>query len=414
MSGKVHIVGAGLSGLAAAVTLASRGVPVNVYEAAGFAGGRCRSYLDPHLNRIIDNGNHLILSGNRAAFAYLRTIGAAKKFIAPPHAEYAFADIARGTRWTIKANDGAFPTWIFSRSHRVPGTRAFDYLKLLALSRGSDAPLGGGHPHGALWERLMRPFLIAALNTEPETGSRNLIAEVMRETLFAGGKSYKPRIAKPTLAAAFVDPALMYLKKNGAPIHFGQRLHGFRSVDNRVAALGFPHEVFVSPRDAVVLAVPPPIAASLVQGLTVPDDFRAIVSGHFACPPPPGTAPIMGVIGGTVEWIFAFEDRISVTVSNADGIVDRDRTELAEVFWRDVCAALGLKDALPQWQIVKEKRATFAATPEQDRKRPHAKTAYSNLFLAGDWTQTGLPATIEGAIRSGQRAAELAFLHTAM
>jgi hydroxysqualene dehydroxylase len=307
-----------------------------------------------------------------------------------------------------------FPAWIFSRARRVPGTRVLDYLSLLSLARSGDTALGGKRPKGALWDRLMRPFLLAALNTDPETASRNLIAELMRETLFAGGKAYKPRIAIPALAAALVDPALAYLRKHGASVHFGQRLQGLRIDEDRVAALGFPHETFVNGRDAVVLAVPPPIATSLVPGLTAPDDFRAIVSGHFACSPPPGTPPIMGVIGGTVEWIFAFEDRISVTVSNADAIVERDRSELAGIFWRDVCVGLGLERALPPWQIVKEKRATFAATPEQDAKRPHARTAYRNLFLAGDWTQTGLPATIEGAIRSGQRAGELAFLHTSM
>jgi uncharacterized protein with NAD-binding domain and iron-sulfur cluster len=105
------------------------------------------------------------------------------------------------------------------------------------------------------------------------------------------------------------------------------------------------------------------------------------------------------------EWVFAFSDRLSVTVSGADRLVDRDREELARILWKDVAAVHGLSDALPPWQIVKEKRATFAATPEQDARRPHARTAFANLVLAGDWTQTGLPATIEGALRSGATAA---------
>jgi predicted NAD/FAD-dependent oxidoreductase len=99
---------------------------------------------------------------------------------------------------------------------------------------------------------------------------------------------------------------------------------------------------------------------------------------------------------------------LSITISGADRLIDRPREELAATLWRDVSAATGLNPALPPWQIVKEKRATFAASPEQDAKRPDAKTRWSNLFLAGDWVQTGLPATIEGAIRSGERAAALA------
>jgi hypothetical protein len=115
-----------------------------------------------------------------------------------------------------------------------------------------------------------------------------------------------------------------------------------------------------------------------------------------------------------VEWIFAFEDRISVTVSGADAIVDRDREDLARLLWDDVCRALRIDAALPPWQVVKEKRATFAATPEQDMKRPPAKTQWRNLMLAGDWTDTGLPATLEGAVRSGEAAAALALRRSAL
>jgi uncharacterized protein with NAD-binding domain and iron-sulfur cluster len=120
---------------------------------------------------------------------------------------------------------------------------------------------------------------------------------------------------------------------------------------------------------------------------------------------------MLGVIGGTAEWIFAFDDRISVTVSCADAIVDQDREALAATIWADVVKALNITAPMPAWQIVKEKRATFAATPAQDARRPQQKTRWRNLFLAGDWVQTGLPATIEGALRSGETAAALALRH---
>ena len=116
---------------------------------------------------------------------------------------------------------------------------------------------------------------------------------------------------------------------------------------------------------------------------------------------------MLGVLGGTAEWVFAHEDRISVTVSAADRLVDTPAEELAALLWRDVAAAYELPiEPMPPCQIVKEKRATFAATPAQDSRRPGATTRWANLVLAGDWTQTGLPATIEGAIRSGFSAAD--------
>jgi uncharacterized protein with NAD-binding domain and iron-sulfur cluster len=105
------------------------------------------------------------------------------------------------------------------------------------------------------------------------------------------------------------------------------------------------------------------------------------------------------------EWVFCHEGRVSVTVSAADAWMETGREALAARIWGEVCAALGMSGQMPAWQIVKEKRATFAATPAQDARRPGVATAWPNVFLAGDWVQTGLPATIEGALRSGEAAA---------
>ena len=137
----------------------------------------------------------------------------------------------------------------------------------------------------------------------------------------------------------------------------------------------------------------------------MPKSFRAIVNAHFKMAPPKSLPPILGLINGTVEWIFAFPDRVSITISGADRLLDIPRETLVQTLWSDVQRATGLEGAMPPWQIIREKRATFAATPEEDARRPGTRTRLSNLVLAGDWTATGLPATIEGSIRSGNRAA---------
>lgn len=407
----VFVVGGGLAGLSAAVTAAGSGARVIVYEGAGHAGGRCRSYYDATLDGVIDNGNHLVLSGNPAVQRYLRTIGAKNPLAGPDHAEFHFTDLSSGARWTWAPNEGPLPWWIFAHGRRVPGTTVLDYLKLAGLLiAGPNAKIRDLVPcTGPLWDRLMRPLLLAVLNTAPEISSAKLATAVLRETMAKGGHTYRPRIADPNLGAAFIDPALAYLTAKGVMVHYGQRLRRIVFDTNKVMALEFPEStVPVSPDDKVVLAVPPWVAGSLVPNLTVPDDFRAIVNAHFKIAPPAGAPAMLGVIGGTAEWIFTFPDRISVTVSGADAIVDRDREDLARTIWDDVARALGLPPALPVWQVVKEKRATFAATPEQAAKRPQARTAWQNLILAGDWTDTGLPATIEGALRSGETAARLA------
>lgn len=414
---KAYVIGAGLAGLSAATVLASRGASVTVIETAPQAGGRCRSYFDPAFGGVIDNGNHLVLSGNRAVHAYLARIGARDALAGPPRAEFSFVDLKDNQRWTLRPNEGGLPYWIARAGRRVPGSRTGDYLGYVPLLWADKAARIGDivKDRGPLWRRLMHPFLLAALNTEPEDSSAALAGAVLRESLARGGRYYRPRIAHPTLAAAFIDPALAYLQGKDAEIRLGTRLRGITLGRRSAMALDLGEAaVPLAPNDALVLAVPPWVAKDLIPTLTAPDDFRAIVNAHFKMPAPAGAPAMLGVIGGTAEWIFSFPDRISVTVSGADAIVDQDREALAVRIWADVAKALDITAPMPAWQIVKEKRATFAATPAQDARRPAAKTGWPNLFLAGDWTQTGLPATIEGALRSGETAAALALRHLSL
>ena len=409
MAGTVHIIGAGVAGLATALKLSARGVNVVVHEATAFAGGRCRSYYDASVGMTIDNGNHLLLSGNRAALGYLRDIGAENRLVGPQAAEFSFVDLASRERWMLRFNDGPVPFWVFDRSRRVPGTRPLDYLPLARLlwSRPEKSIGEVIACNGTLYQRLVEPLLLAALNIDPPLGSVRLAAAVVRETLAAGGRACRPLIAREGLGSTMIEPALAHLRERGAAVRMEHQLRGLRFSGERVEALDFGGEtVALAADDAVVLAVPPYAAASLVSGLRVPTEFRAIVNAHFRIERAAGQPPILGVLNGTVQWLFAFPGRLSVTVSAGDRLIDAPREELAKTIWAEVASITGLPAALPPWQIVRERRATFAATPAQDAKRPGAATAWRNLVIAGDWTDTGLPATIEGAIRSGNRAAE--------
>ena len=402
-----------MAGLACAVRLAGRGQAVTVHEAAGQAGGRCRSYFDAGLDRIIDNGNHLLLSANTAALDYLEEIGASDTVSGLDHAEFPFMDLRDGRRWTVRPNAGPLPWWIFQASRRIPGTKPWDYLSALSILKAGDGDTVAGRIdcRGPLYEGFWRPLTVAALNTAPEEASARLMGTVIRESFAKGADHCRPLVVRESLAASLVDPALARLREAGAELRFNDRLKSLEIEGDRVQALELGKErVALADGDTVVLAVPPWVAAGLLPDLPVPDDHRPIVNGHILLPDAPRPerrAPFLGLIGGTVDWLFLRGDIASLTVSAAEALADRPAPEIADLFWADTAKALDLDPAIkPEIRVIKERRATFAQTPAALALRPGTATGQRNLFLAGDWTDTGYPATIDGAVRSGFAAAD--------
>jgi hydroxysqualene dehydroxylase len=407
----VHVIGAGLSGLAAAVALVKAGHRISLHEAAGHAGGRCRSYFDAALGRRIDNGNHLVLSGNTAIARYLADIGGGDGLCGPDRAEFPFVDLASGARWTVRPNGGPLPWWIFAPSRRVPGTSPRDYLGALRLARvRPEATVAEClNENGTAFARFWEPLAVAVLNTEASAAAAGLLWPVVRETFGRGGAACRPRMAVEGLSECFIDPALACLGRASAAVHLHRRLRRLEFACARVSALHFaPGDVVsLGSSDTVILAVPPQGAAALLPGLAVPEASRAIVNGHFLLPEPVDRPRLLGMVGGLCHWLFLRGDVASVTISAADGLGEQPGDALAPAMWADVVRALDLGPLpLPPHRIVKEKRATFAQTPAELARRPKASTRFANLFLAGDWTDTGLPATLEGSVRSGNTAAE--------
>ena len=245
------------------------------------------------------------------------------------------------------------------------------------------------------------------MNTAVERASARLFWRILVETLGRGGEACRPLVPREGLSETFVDPALAVLRARGAEIRFGARLRALNFGPDRITGLVFDADTIgLGDNDRLILAVPATVAARLVPTLTVPDAFSPIVNAHFRCAAPPGAPLFVGVVDGVAQWIFRKREVLSVTVSAADRIVDHPADALRELLWRDVALAYRLPAfPLPPARIVKERRATFLASPEQLRRRPAATTSWQNLLLAGDYTDTGLPATIEGAIGSGFAAA---------
>lgn len=416
MQRRVHVVGAGLAGLACAVRLTRAGMAVTLHEAAGHAGGRCRSYHDPVLDREIDNGNHLILSGNRAVLAYVADCGAEDELWGPDKPLIPFLDLRTGERWTIHPNTGRVPWWLASASRRAPDGGLLNHLRDLSRLRRSSADdtvaglLGGSR----LFPRFWKPLAVSILNTPADRASAALFWRTMAESLALGGGACRPLFTRHSLSRTFVDPALATLQRARADIRLGNRLRAIEHRNDRPIALDFAGgKIQIEESDRLILAVPPDVAGRLLPDLAAlaePFDHNPILNAHFRLEKPmelPGGLPFVGITNSEwVEWMFVRGEMLSVTLSAAGDRIAETPEAIAQPVWREVRTALGLDDGpLPPCRIVTEKRATIAQTPAQAARRPAVIAPGGNILLAGDWTDTGLPCTIEGAIRSGHAAA---------
>jgi phytoene dehydrogenase-like protein len=396
----VHIIGAGLSGLAAAHRLAGAGrFEIVVHERESEPGGRRRAFFDAADGEAVDSFNPVVWPHWRATRALIDAVGAKAQWREGEQA-IAFVDLLSNARWTLRP--GRWPWAALLPGRRAPGLTAGDYFRLARIATGKRrAP-----PSGAALEKLWRPLSLAALNIAPEAAAMDLLAAALSEGLAA--PPVAPLFPRRDFNHALIFALESHLRREGVTIRCERTLERLRFRGDRVEGLEFDFDrIELGPRDAVVLAVPAWVAARLAPGLLTPDAFTATITAHFAVAPPARTADLAWVLNGPFHALIRREEGLSVTAFDAGSELETPREALAAKYWSIVAAITGLSDDLPAWRLIKQKRAAFAATSEQNALRPEPETPWGNLVLAGAYVRNDCAETMESAARSGERAAEI-------
>lgn len=438
------VIGGGFAGLAAAARIAESGGRVTLFERRGFLGGRAYSFVDATTGDVVDNGQHLFMGCYHHTIAFLRKIGSIHKLKFQETPQVCFLDARARLSWFRCPN--VPPPWHLSLGLlRLESLGLRDKLRALAVGRALRAA-GNGSPSGLneisveTWLNEMRqsaqlqrnfwnPLAVAILNQETRRASADLFIRVLQQAFMAERSNSVIGISRVGLSELYTEDAAEFIRQHGGSVRLNATVSRIVALDRKAIGVELKAGEIIH-ADAIISAVPP---GALMHLLPTPvrdteECFQnlprlnasPIVSINLWFDRPVTELEFAGLLGTRVQWLFN-KDRIfarprsdrmqlALVISAAADYIARSREELIDLALQE-CRQLmpttrtaELRHAL----VVKEREATISHEVGTGRYRPSSRTPLRNLYLAGDWTDTGLPATIESAVMSGHRAAELA------
>ncbi|MCU7494508.1 MAG: NAD(P)-binding protein [Ignavibacteria bacterium] len=424
MRRKCVIIGGGLAGLSAGVCLAKAGVEVEVFESSPKPGGRAYSFREPSMDDVIDNGQHIMMGCYTETLRFLQTIGATNKLLFQESLQVDFVDKKLGmtplktgksfypfnllkgllSYKALKFSErleiiGLFSKLPFLRDYSLAGMTILEWLRKEGQSTATIK---------AFWEILS----VGALNTDPARASASLFASILKKMFLHGNSASTIILPKVGLSELFCESAIKFISSNGGSIRLSEPVKEVEIIDGAAKKILLGKRQ-LSDFDFVISAVPyysftrifPDAFVKSLELENMP--YSSIISLNIWLKENPFKGRFYGLVDSPVHWVFNHGKFITTVISNADEISGRSKDDLQELIIGE------LEEYFPQFQrgficgvkLIKEKRATFVPLPHVLSRRPDTVSKVKNLFLAGDWTQTGLPATIEGAVQSGHNAA---------
>ncbi|HEX6692583.1 MAG TPA: hydroxysqualene dehydroxylase HpnE [Burkholderiales bacterium] len=405
MGSGVAVVGAGYAGMAAAVTLAERGVPVTVFEAGQVPGGRARRIVSQ--GNELDNGQHILVGAYSELFRLMRTVGVPSEALLRIPLEIRYTKEFFFRRFWLPAPLGGLMGLLAARGipprEKLAAVRFMLHMRKARFRLQPDISvqqlLEQHGQSGRIGHFLWRPLCVSALNTPAEQASANAFLAALRDTLMGDDDASDLLLPCVDLSKLFPEPAMDFLVRSGNQVHLRHPVQGVHELKNEFSA--------------VIVAVGPHQLKNLLPELAPEYSYQPINTCYLQYSKSVKLPfPMLGLAGGLVQWVFdrgalTGEKGLLAAVISAQGDHQQmAQDELAEACHREL-AAEKLVGEKPLWaRVIAEKRATISCTPGV--KRPDTATRFPGIFLAGDYTDPEYPPTLEAAVRSGIRAATMA------
>lgn len=429
----VTVIGGGLAGLSSAAFLAEIGYTITLIESSPKFGGRVYSFFDKTSGLHIDNGQHILASWYNNTFKYLKLIGTYDKLSFQKQLEVTFAD-SNGVKYTLKASKLPPPLHLAGGIMGYKALKLADKLAIVKLvnrikkNRYSESELRSINTDelfnlSSQTEKAVnyfwKPFIIAVFNAEPANTSAYMFASMIRLGFIEKGGS-ELVLPKGFLSEIFVEPALEYLKRKNTRLYSNSKVKEIKFKENILSEVIIEDNISIK-TDFYVSAVPffnfksmlgDTLYERYFEGLNelstspivnIHLKFDKDISGIFR-------SEFIGLLNTASQWVFKVtNDQVCVVISSAREISEKSKEDITKL------ALSELKMSIPELKehnvissrIIKEMRATFVPDSKSLANRPANATGISNFFIAGDWTDTELPSTIEGAVKSAKNCVDL-------
>lgn len=423
---RVIVVGGGWAGLAAALELCAHGTEVTLFEAAPQLGGRARTVERDGL--YFDNGQHIVIGAYRATLRMLALAGVAESTVFT----------RRPLRWLMRGGvtvDIAAPRWLPAPLHMawaLLSARGYGWSERVAALRACGAVLrnepSGGDMAVADWLRqhaqpprvvasLWEPLCLAALNTPMAYASAEIFVRVLRDAFLERRTDADLLLPRCDLGAVFPAPAAESIRSRGGRLRLNERVLGLTSEATRVTGVRSRHGEHTA--DHVIVALPPRACAALLDDRAALAPLAAqlaafehepICTAYLRVSGLSLAAPMTGLVATRGQWLFDLRHCgkpgwVAVVISGPGEHMNLGNEQLLAVLASEIAELFGAAARVAEGFVIREKRATFSCRVGINAQRPGARTELAGLWLAGDFTATGYPATLEGAVRSGVGAA---------